>query len=93
MIQLLPMLKRDGGVGGGVQWRRKDNLSMQIFSPHVILFHAVPPGIYLRSTAGSELPGNGTFRLRYYYTKKIIFDQIQGFKDEQQDTCGNTNIQ
>jgi len=53
----------------------------------------VPPGIYLRSTAGGELPGNGTFRLRYYYTKKITFDQIEGFKDEQQDTCRNTNIQ
>jgi len=79
----------EGGSGGG----NTTYLCKYLFSAHVILFHAVPPGIYLRSTAGGELPGNGTFRLRYYYTKKITFDQIEGFKDEQQDTCRNTNIQ
>jgi len=66
-IQLLSMLKRDGRVVGAGERGKTTYLCKYLFSAHVILFHAVLPGIYLRSTAVHELPGNGIYKLRYYY--------------------------
>jgi hypothetical protein len=69
------------GCGAG-EGGKTTYLCKYLFSNHLILFHDVLPGIYLRSTAVGELPGNGTYTLRYCYIKKIIFDQIHVFTDK-----------